>query len=117
MPTIRPITVVTIATYIPLDSSPRSTVPPAADMSIKVCTIPSTVPRKPIIGAPPAIVARNGRPFSSFETSRLATFSMAVCTSLIGRPMRSIPFSIMRAIGVSVFLQRFTAVEILPSEM
>ena len=26
MPTIRPITVVTIATYIPLESSPRSTV-------------------------------------------------------------------------------------------
>jgi len=42
---------------------------------------------------------------------------MAVCTSLIGRPMRSMPFSIMRAIGVSVFLHRFTAVWILPSEM
>ena len=79
--------------------------------------MPSTVPRNPIIGAPPAIVARNGSPFSSFETSRLATFSMADCTSLIGRPMRSMPFSIMRAIGVSVLRQRFTAVEILPSEM
>ena len=94
-----------------------STVPPAADMSMKVCTIPSTVPRKPIIGAPPAIVASEGSPFSSFDTSRLATFSMADCTSLIGRPSRSMPFSIMRAIGVSVLRQRSTAAAILPSRM
>lgn len=42
---------------------------------------------------------------------------MADCTSLIGRPSRSMPFSIMRAIGVSVLRQRSTAAAILPSRM
>lgn len=69
------------------------------DMFMKACTSPITVPRKPIIGAPPEMVARAGRPFSSLETSRLATFSMAFCTSVMGRPMRSMPLSIILAMG------------------
>ncbi len=42
---------------------------------------------------------------------------MAVCTSLMGRPMRPMPFSIMRAMGVSVLRHKLTAMAILPSEM
>ena len=86
-------------------------------MFIKACTMPTTVPRNPIIGAPPAIVARIGRPFSSFDTSRLPTFSIELFTSLSGRPIRSIPFSTIRAIGVLVERQSWIAAEIFPSKI
>ena len=41
-----------------LDSRVMSMLLPALDMLKNACTIPITVPRKPIIGAPPAMVAR-----------------------------------------------------------
>lgn len=60
---------------------------------------------KPIIGAPPEMVAMMVSPFSSFATSMLPTFSIAACTSFTGRPNRLIPFSIIRAEGVSTLRQ------------
>ena len=62
----------------------------------KACTIPVTVPRKPIMGAPAAVVASQLKPFSSLAISMLPTFSMVTSTSFMGRPMRVTPFSIMR---------------------
>ena len=78
IPTIRPATVVTIAVYIPPDSKVMSILPPACAILKNACTIPITVPKKPIIGAPPAMVAISGRPFSIEATSMFAVFSTAV---------------------------------------
>ena len=47
--------------------------------------------------------------FSSSATSRLPVFSMALCTSAAGRPIRLMPRSIILAAGVFVTLQKFTA--------
>ena len=90
---------------------------PALDMLKKALTIPSTVPRKPIIGAPPAMEARIGRPFSRRETSTLPVFSMADWMSAIGRPRRWMPVSIIRATGLSYLRHRVTADLVLPAFM
>ena len=90
---------------------------PACDMLKNACTIPSTVPRNPIIGAPPAMVARIGRPFSSLATSVLPVFSMAVWMSESGRPILEIPFSTSLATGESYFSQSDCADLSLPSWM
>ena len=88
---------------------------PAWAMLKKACTIPVTVPRNPIIGAPPAIVARIGSPFSSLATSVLPVFSIAVCMSDSGLPILEMPFSTSLATGESYFSQRDRADLSLPS--
>ena len=88
---------------------------PAFAILKKACTIPSTVPRNPIIGAPPAMVASIGSPFSSLAISTLPIFSTEVWMSAKGLPMRSIPFSTRRATGESYFWQSDTADFTFPS--
>ncbi len=90
---------------------------PALDMLKNALTMPITVPRNPSIGAPPAMVARMGRPFSRRATSRLPVFSTAVWMSLSGRPILSRPFSTRRAVGLSYLPQRVIADLVLPSWM
>ena len=62
--------------------------------------MPITVPRNPNMGPAPDIMANKATPFSSLLTSKLPTFSMAVCMSLSGFPIRDNPFSIIREMGV-----------------
>ena len=63
------------------------------------------------------MVAKRGRPVSNLDTSRVASFSMVVWMSLMGRPMRLMPFSIILATGLSVFLQSLRAASTLPSQI
>ena len=62
--------------------------------------IPTTVPKKPIIGPAPAIVAKIAVFFSNLYTSKVPAFSIALLISSSGFPMRETPFSIRRATGV-----------------
>ena len=78
---------------------------PALAIFQKARTIPVTVPKNPNIGAPLEMVAMIDKPFSSLATSMFPVFSMAACTSATGRPIRVIPFSIIRAEGVFVMRQ------------
>ena len=88
---------------------------PALAMLKNAWTIPSTVPRNPIIGAPPEMVARVVRPFSSLAISTLPMFSTAAWMSESGRPILSMPFSTSLATGESYFSHRAIADLILPS--
>ncbi len=68
-----------------------STLLPALDILKKARIIPLTVPRKPIIGAPPAMLAKAGSPFSKREISWLPAASIAAFTSASERSSFSMP--------------------------
>ncbi len=72
------------------------------------------MPKNPIIGAAPEILAKEDKFFSNLNTSRFPTFSIAASISFNGLPILSNPFSIILATGVSVALHNAFAPSILP---
>lgn len=62
-------------------------------------------------------IGRIGRPMSDVQSAIENVANLEVSKLENGLPSRSMPFSIMRAIGVSVLRQRSTAAAILPSRM
>jgi D-3-phosphoglycerate dehydrogenase len=67
--------VLTLTARGTLSSADTSMLSPACDMFQNACTIPVTVPKKPIMGATADIVESTGKPFSRAAISSAALFS------------------------------------------
>ena len=75
------------------------------------------MPKNPIIGPAPAIVAKIAVFFSSLYTSKVPAFSIALLISSSGLPIRETPFSISRATGVLDCTQSILAASNRPAEI